>query len=369
MFSMSINEFIYYPILRPKRGELGALSLLDEITKDCLLPIFDLHRPEFDQRTNEYKKTFEKHIEDVCKEIRKQWKERCFAIDVQSFFGNLEDIKVKRLFALFSTHASDLNFVFVVSSNTNKYLLNLMQSLIEDSEHQVEFIMRLEREDFDDLEDTKTALTYVAKQLNIERDSFFLMLDFKNVENKDIDSVTDTITNCHEVLDLSSLSGICFSASSFPVDMANITKDTVDRVLRVEWKIWNDLQKFKSLLNDVEIKFSDYGISHPLKPEMDSSKVKAAGKIRYTVNTHWIISRGHKFKDDETENRNDQYQVLAKKLIREKDFIGKGYSWGDISIVDCANGGGKCGLLEKWVRIDMNHHFTFVTEQISMSFL
>ncbi|WP_230947891.1 beta family protein [Burkholderia territorii] len=60
----------------------------------------------------------------------------------------------------------------------------------------------------------------------------------------------------------------------------------------------------------------------------------------------------------------NQYYDLAKKVVTDIRYRTREYSFGDSYIDDCARKLGKPGAPGTWVRADMNHHVTYVAEQV-----
>ena len=101
---------------------------------------------------------------------------------------------------------------------------------------------------------------------------------------------------------------------------------------------------------------------HPDLLELDPRTMKPTAKIRYTLDDHWLIVKGHSLA---TPPKYGQFHSLARKLIRQREYMGPAFSWGDNYAAECAKGKATSGNLAKWVKVDTNHHLTFVAHQIA----
>lgn len=354
---------MYFPMLKSKRGELVALKNIDSNFKEYLTPILEVHKPV--EKNDGSVKCLQEHIKDVAISISKHWHGNYCGIDLQTLLGERNESEQSILLTIFLENSVELITSFVIYTHTNLSLLKAYKSHIDSKASSKLIFIKLEKDDLDDPFDTMKKIQEILAFLSLSKNEVFLLVDFKSIEKNGIDLAIDSLIDLHDQLEFDLWRNVIISASSFPIDMSDISKDSVEKVKRIEWELWNILQNRNEIFSNTNFQYSDYGISHPQKPELDAAMITPVGKIRYTSDKHWIISRGHKFKDDGKEKREDQYRSLARKLMKEKEFIGGHFSWGDKSIEECAKGEGKFGSLEKWVQIDMNHHFTFVIGQLS----
>ncbi|RZM22580.1 MAG: hypothetical protein EOO88_28965, partial [Pedobacter sp.] len=108
--------------------------------------------------------------------------------------------------------------------------------------------------------------------------------------------------------------------------------------------------------------FGDYGIVHPEKPEIDPKIMRATAKIRYTMEDCWLVIKGEGLHKGD---RYKQYFSLAEILASDPIFEGPDFSWGDDHVVNCSNRNTTTGNPTTWVKVDTNHHITFVVRQLN----
>ncbi|NJL73243.1 MAG: hypothetical protein HC888_17745 [Candidatus Competibacteraceae bacterium] len=88
-----------------------------------------------------------------------------------------------------------------------------------------------------------------------------------------------------------------------------------------------------------------------------------AASIRYTVQNDWLIVRGMG-----TRTRGaggfSQFCQGASTLRQLPQYCGASFSAGDAEIDAIGQRTTKCGNLETWLWIGINHHVTFAVRQI-----
>lgn len=154
-----------------------------------------------------------------------------------------------------------------------------------------------------------------------------------------------------------------FSASSFPEIIRNVKQDTVDSIVRLEWLVYKEL-----IETYPELIYADYGNDDPFDIDSDHG-FTIIPTIKYTCDDNWYIYRGHH--DKKKPNDFTQFHELSRKLVNDTSvYQGKHYSWGDKIIYECAQITTclpKCNHSHslEWVKRTMNHHITYVVNQVS----
>ncbi len=137
-----------------------------------------------------------------------------------------------------------------------------------------------------------------------------------------------------------------------------IAQGTVGEVPRREWALWSALGQCgpRRLPS-----YGDYVIQHPSPPQ-DGGGPNMRANIRYTTNNFTVVARGQG--PVVTEGR-EQYRELCQQLVDRPEFAGRGYSWGDEQIADCASGAMEPGSNDAWRGAGSSHHLRWVTDQLT----
>jgi len=163
------------------------------------------------------------------------------------------------------------------------------------------------------------------------------------------------------------------TCTSFPVNMSEIERDSLEALYRIEWDLWEKLLAHHAS-NRLERMpaYSDYCVANPEAIEIDPKLMNPSGHIRYTIQDEFLIVKGGAVRDVKrggvvvAKGRKYAQMVgLCKTLINRPEFCGSGFSWGDQYIQDCANGIVSHGNPETWRRVATNHHLTFVVDQLA----
>lgn len=144
--------------------------------------------------------------------------------------------------------------------------------------------------------------------------------------------------------------------------MTGIAQNKFVNLPRTNFVCWQELNQSKELIG-ATLNFSDYGIINPIKPEIDFAVQGIPPKVRYTLDENWVVYRG-----DHYEDRNDKYaehQRMASIIVQSDFYKKSDFSWGDSSLLELSNGKIQIGSFAKIIEIDLNHHITFVSHQVS----
>jgi len=348
----------YVPILRPKQGELQAILELNEDTRGEITPLFDIHRISIQDAKK--KKTYDDHFDKVVVNLAKYWgPESPFIFDLSAIELDTRMSDGTHPVSFFVENFLDNRMKFIISTGTDR-----------DSEHDDAIRLAIKTKKTDrlcvralkeDLDDPATFMEF-CKTFGLAQGKIHLLVDLKYVQADELEDLSDRIsTFCGEV-EITKWASFVVSASGFPIDMSGIPANSTAEIPRTEFTLWKMIFDAEPLFGR-KPKYSDYGLVNPVKPDMDPALVKAGGKIRYTTDGSWIVMKGHGLHKGE---KYAQYKSLSLKLIKNPQYKGRDYSWGDGFVYGCAKvAEKKFGNLTTWVKVDTNHHLTFVVEQIA----
>ncbi len=351
----------YVPLLKGKRGEFGALANLSQKVKPLITPFIDVPRVSRndDERINV-------HLMKIVNNIKTSWGTQ------NSIFIDLADIDLTQrtddgthpviyLFGLLRAALIKAIPCTGLDRDTD-YNDAIAKVLKEDNEG---VCVRVLHEDMDDIEDLSKGLNGLLKVLDITHKDVHLLLDFKDIRNIDIAKLARKAIRIIEQLHkIASWGTLTIAASGFPDSLSSVKADSTTEINRMEFLLW------RSIITDKTLKrrpsFGDYGIVHPILLDLDPRTMRSSAKIRYTLNEKWLVIKGHSLKK---EPKFKQYHDLSNRLIKKKEFIGSHFCWGDDYVTKCAIRTAGSGNLETWVKVDTNHHLTFVSEQIAKTAL
>jgi len=175
-------------------------------------------------------------------------------------------------------------------------------------------------------------------------------------------SIIDSIINEFE---LNKYNSMIITGSSFPETLSGIQAWSIIKNPRKEFIIWQELrEKYPDLI------FGDYVSDDPKDPSFNH-KVIIIPTIRYTYNENWYIFRGEH--DEDKPYDYSQFHKLSQDLVDHHIYCGKDFSWSDkrinnIANTKCKNTNCNHGNAESWVQIAVNHHISFVVNQLQEFF-
>jgi T4 beta protein len=356
---MSIKSYV--PILRPKQGEIFAIQNLSEVAQSRITPFFDVHRVPI--KNGKKEKILDEHFYSIIKRICKCWPtEREFFWDLFSIdlTERLQNGKHPVIGFGEILYGNNMKTIPTMGTERDEAYLNAVRNLLNKG-FTDSICIRILRDDLETPKETIIELEKLLKSLGISQSACHLLIDMRVVKESLIGNIIETVSEFTSEWDMELWKTFTFSSASFPIDMKGLQPDSDSRVPRVELKVWNALMEAEHLIGR-KSNFSDYGITNPEKPDLDLSKIRAGGKIRYTTENDWIIVKGHLLNKGKRFN---QYRDLSRKVMNFPEYRGTGYSWGDNFLEKCSQGKGGTGNLTTWVEVDTNHHLTLVGEQIS----
>ncbi len=351
----------YIPILKGKAGEFGALGELNNEIKKHLTPMIDVPRLFHSTST---KKLLEDHLEKTAENIYSSWGQE------NQIFVDLFDIELadrtsdgthplKCIFDFLRT--KKVKAIPTTGLDRDHNYNNEIKKLIQKDNRGV--CIRLLREDLDFVDELADALEAIAKELNISPSKIHLLLDFRVIESIDIGpDLKRTLSVINYIPHISDYGTLTIAGSSYPQSLTGINRNTFVKLPRIEFNLWELILEKQNEIKRTP-SFGDYAVVHPDLLDIDYRKITLGGKIRYTLDKEWLIIKGGSFKKHPKGYR--QFHELSQNIINRPEFIGPNYSWGDKYIAQCASRNARCGNLQTWVKVDINHHLTFVGEQVS----
>ena len=352
---MEINKYV--PILRTKRGEHVALKKVDPELLGLFTPLYELRKIPLSGEDKG--STLKNYIENTAKKCAESWSDQeAIIFDTPGLSDSkvTEDGKNAIDFFYSELKAFGTKLIPTVTTDRGDGFCSLIRK------HSRSFIFRVQSDDLEMPKATADTIRDQLKKLKAQSERCHILIDLKHQGVFDSGSLLDLISSFTDEIDAAIWSSLTFAGCSFPEDMSGVKKHEAVYIPRKNFECWQELNDSHQLIG-AKLGFGDYGIVNPLKPELDGFAIKnIPSKIRYTANKDWLIYRGDGHED--REDKYDDYQTLAHKIVNTDHFLGKDFSWGDKCLYECSSGKQRICGLEKWVQIDMNHHITLVAQQV-----
>lgn len=359
MSGLTLNDSIYVPILKWKRGEQGALSQLSSAAKHHVLPIIEIPPIPYDYEKGEFKKTIDSYLVDIGKALEKANNtNRKFMVDLQLLPDTtIRDGRHVIRYIFDEAAKKNITMVPVISSHDSQSYIDAVKDICDTKKS---LCFRMIDDDFGNL---KKAITALLQLYRIAESEVDLILDFKYIMASNVNTIVASAEqNIKNIPNIDEWRTLAICATSFPENLSVVKANTVEQIIRAEWAVWNQLRK-KSLGRLPA--FGDYAIANPKLLEMDPRLMKISANIRYTSTDRWYVHKGASIQKAGFA----QIVPMCANLITQPYYSGESFSAGDKTIHDCASP--TCvnpGNSETWRRVGTNHHMEFVISQLASHF-
>lgn len=323
----------YFPILKSKRGEFGALGLLSELIKKEVAPIVEV-LPGYGALTLE--------------KLPKIW----------SFEGNEllldfsytiteDDFNVASLQDLVNGLLNEgVNVVLVVEfGQPLEYLRSISQLDIRKC-------IRVRRYNLN-TRDFNIKLQQLNTVIPIDKELTKLLIDLECINENTVGQLIEVAVNNLDLASESNWNQIIISSGSFPVDLAQIERDTQVHLPRVEAQLWAEICR----RNNNKIYYSDYGTRYPIYQVTNDKRFPSAS-IRYTTKETYFIIRGILAVDSPLGY--GQYNEHSRLLVQHPAYDGSYFSQADARIHwhSLPENSSTPGGPEEWIKISQARHIS-----------
>ncbi|MGB0399975.1 MULTISPECIES: beta family protein [Stenotrophomonas] len=351
---------MYMPILKWRQGEYLAVGRASEGVKDWIHPLFEIPIEQWDFENEAPAKSLDEHLKNVGNRLAKNWKARRCLFDSPYLAGDdtMADGQhhLERVFDL--TRTAGCQAVPVTGIDRHADYQQAVARIIARDDRGCG--LRLVP---DDLEGRGlTRIPALLKLLGLAPGQVDLILD-SSADVADSPTLQSTTWQAWiaAVPDLVDWRSITIAGGSFPASLSPSSNYRPHGdVNRREWRAYTRLAGSRP---DRMPWFGDYGCASPQTELMDPRLFDPNAKIKYTTDDQWRIVVGTQIK----RNGRDQYRDLCNHLVSEPPvvFMGRGYSWGDEYIEDCANNVSSTGGSSTWPTVATNHHLTKVVRDLA----
>jgi len=359
------NHKHYVPVLKGRAGEYGALQCVPAESRRNLTPLLELPPIPWDFRTGGPARTIEKHLKKVTQRIERAWgPEKNLFLDFQWISENerMNDGEHPVRYVFRSARARRLCLIPVVGLLTGEDFLNACAEVIR--QDRLGVCIRVQQEDFVDFAELESELRRVLDVLQASAEDADLLLDLKAITSEARRlSPPSVVGLINRIPNLPRWRTFTMAATSFPENLIGLPPSDCSIVPRLEWNLWHDVFRSRSALSRMPT-FGDYAISHPEPPEVDPRIMRPSASVRYTINTSWLVLKARNLRDHGYE----QFHDICRELVQRTEYCGRGFSWGDWYIDDCAQELVGAGNLTTWRKVGTSHHLAFVLYQLASLF-
>jgi hypothetical protein len=356
----------YIPILKTKRAEFSALSLLDVFSKSKITPIFEIEPVPVDPDDGTADRTYNDILTDFGQKLATA-SQGISHIYLDGILIEESLIDAQDMYpitnAILQARSNGLRAIPVSSPTRTSVYLNAIDQIV-----QGEICLRLTPSE---LANPQIISNYINR-LNISPSNIDIVIDLRDRLDEDEwnqnQNYVLAVGLVNNLPNLNQYRSVILAAGSFPVDLSNIAVGTYSQS-RLEWVLWQRLQNG----NDLErsVLYGDYGVQHPDYTRLATRFPSVSASIRYTGDNDFWIFRG------QSANRHgyEQYGRHCQTIIQHSEYSGPTFSVGDQDInnyaqvyqqhVNNIGANHRFGSAEVWRKIGQNHHITKVVNQLS----
>ena len=342
---MTFGADHYIPILKVKRGEKAALTLVAEPLRKRITPLLEIV-----QRTD---KSLNKHLETSFKGLSNavQPYPRCF-LDARE----LEPDGAAGARSVFR-RAREEGIVFTPVTGVSRSV---------DVKPAKEFstnglALRLTIADYESGRLLPMTEAFLSRE-DLSPRNIDLLVDLTSTTDLIADGIARLSTGIlAHVPFLQKWRTLTLSACSFPKSMGVVEKNSYELAQREEWIAWRDyFHKQRKKLARLPT-YSDCAIQHPTGVEgFDPRIMQVSASVRYTLAEQWLLIKGQSTR---FKSAGIQFPLLAERLVADDlkvYFMGATHCMGCKSMKAASDGAPKLGSAEVWRRLGTIHHVSMV---------
>ena len=352
----------YVPILKWKRAEQGALTVLSKEHKKYITPLIQFVMSNYDpeDELEEIVQKFEGHLPEIPGNIIATWGITPIFVDVSLLFTT--PLKTKSLDLISRNgYLSGGVFIPVIHLDDDPAIKTVAYSIARD--HGYGICLRLICPDFSDPNKMNISITEIMSHSGLKEKDIDLMIDIKET-GENLNKYTNYLNFSQTLPNVSKWRSFIFASGAFPKDLSQCRIDEENLITRIDWQNWKNLTINKELRRKPT--FSDYTIQYPVYQDV-TQFFPPTTSIKYTLEDEWLIMKGQK-------QKYDKYLASAALLVNDNRFYGEGFSYGDAYISVKARHFPNyirnplikgTGSTESWLKAGINHHLTVVAHQIA----
>lgn len=340
-----MKPFVYFPILRWKKGEQDAVRHLTSGDQSEMLPIAEVQKLESGASQPKLKASLEKaHAADLP-----------IGIDLSAVFSGpallRELVKITQSFQGAGLH------VWPVLRGADALLgmtgLNVFHG-------QPGLVIRI----FPNEMPLSTAITLLAalRKACGKTTLLYAVVDLEAIGEIELAALARMAHPYAKDIQASELvQQVAVAGGSFPYSLAGLAIGAGNMLVRKELEVWKQV---RGLAGSSEVAFGDYGVTNPRPLEdIDPQTMNPAAAIRYTLKGNWWLLRGAGIKTKGSGGMG-QYNNLCQLLVANANYCGNTFSYGDGRYDHHAKPGSTSGNMTTWRRDATSHHLVYTVRQL-----
>jgi hypothetical protein len=353
----------YVPFLKFKQNEIRGVSVLDEVIRNQIAPMYDVPRSQKIMTEEEVLERL-RIAEDALKAAQKKTISYKFFVDNFDIDDSIDLGGIPQYRAILnrlSNHTIMPVVAFDRHPDHNIAALDYVKARPD-----TDVGIRLQMADIESYSLTKSNLDALWIDLAAAQPkSVVLLIDLRIIYDS-IDAkkkVERFLTGFQRDF---SVTAMVVSGSVVPASIAGLVKtNTEAEIDREEYKLWKAINSSPGF---DQVLFGDYGIISPeysdadIEPELMSGR--SAPKVFYTYHEKFYIARGRRFKT----HKHRQYFDISDTLVAKSFFRDPSYSFGEKYIHDrsfkAAVRSKSTGNPGSWIKTSIAAHITFVVKTI-----
>jgi len=350
-----VPDLLYVPVLKGRQGELAALSSIQPITRQGILPLLEIAPGSADE--SQQPGQLRTVINRTAKRLQ-TWAGNRLLLDAGFLppevvsgddFGAVGN-------SVLAAIESGVDATPVVHLDDDPQAHRDAATLHADLRRGV--AIRLGTEDLDeDSEDIETALAELLSTLGAERRDVDLILDLGAV-NGDLSVRAGSRLVADALRGLTAMDewrNVIAAGGAFPSDLSAFDAWTLGEAPRYDATLYDHLRQRRRLPRIPT--FSDYAVSHPAL--VTGLPHRASPQLRYCVADRWLVLKGRR----NDPRGHDQFYEVCERMARHPDFVGAALGNADTRIANPRSMGP--GNATTWREVGTTHHLDFVVRRIT----
>lgn len=344
----------YLPILKWKQAEYGALSRLDTVDRDLMMPLIEILPLDGNYTPSELVQETIGKFQLVATKNGLGHLPHGFGLDGRYMFPG--GLSVKRL-ARMCAHLHKHNLKAWPIVDPDRVLTEIVDVPLLKQFGAA--ILRVPAR-ATALADTMQALAELRKAVGKLPD-LTVVLDlegFGDADNKAFIKLIDPMVKA--ILADSRANRVVLAGGSFPVGLSALKQGRTD-LERREWTIWSHFHKQAEL---ADVVFGDYAVTNPkLLVIPKGTPIPVLAQIRYTMTDRWVVHRAAVVKGAAGFQ---QYKHLCTVMLASPEYRGARFSYGDGMIRHHSDPATTTGSPWTWRRDATSHHLVYTVRQLTL---
>jgi Beta protein len=349
-------DALYVPVLKGRQGELAALSLIQPMTRQHVLPVLEIVPGPGDDAYNAAPQ-LRSIIEKTARRLQ-TWAGQRLLLDAGLLTTEMELRDGFGALGFSIAAALDQGVSATPVVRLDDGLLALHDARTWHADTRCGIAVRLGAKDLDeDAEDIDTAVTDLLRDLEVDRKQVDLVLDIGP-------AIGDLMVRAGSRLAADALRAltnpddfreIIVTAGAFPPDLTDYPPWEIGEPVRYDAALYDHLRQRRRLPRIPA--YGDYAVTNPIL--VTGLPYRASPQLRYTLADRWLVLKGGR----NDPRGHDQFYDICERIAAHPDFVGAALGNADARIADSrAKGPGNAST---WREIGTAHHLDYVVRRLT----